>query len=78
MDAIGSGGWGPPTSSTLVERGHEPDKAMGSINRVEVFVTVVQSITFIVVLVQRKWKIDRGFVLVGAPARRLPRTWPST
>jgi len=45
-DAIGGGGWGPIVTSTLVGRGNDPRLAIGSVNRAEFFVTLVQAMTF--------------------------------
>jgi uncharacterized protein len=50
LDATGGGGWGPIVTSTLVGRGHEPRMAIGSVNRAEFFVTIVQSATFILTI----------------------------
>jgi uncharacterized membrane protein YfcA len=71
LDAIGGGGWGPIVTSTLVGRGHEPRKAIGSVNRAEFFVTLVQSATFIVVLGSTTWRVVLGLCLGGALAAPL-------
>ncbi len=50
MDAIGGGGWGPVITSTLLARGNEPRFTVGSVNLTEFFVTLAQSITFVITL----------------------------
>jgi len=56
LDAIGGGGWGPTVSSTLVGAGHEPRKAIGTVNTAEFFLTVAVSATFVWALVTGHWK----------------------
>lgn len=68
LDAMGGGGWGPIVTSTLVGRGHEPRKAIGSVNRAEFFVTVVQSLTFVLVIGWSNWMVVAGLCLGGALA----------
>jgi len=46
FDAIGGGGWGPIVTSTLMARGNSPRFAIGSVNLTEFFVTLAQSIVF--------------------------------
>lgn len=74
MDAIGGGGWGPIVTSTLVERGHEPRMAIGSVNRAEFFVTVVQSATFVLTIGIGNWPVVLGLCLGGALAAPLAAT----
>jgi uncharacterized membrane protein YfcA len=84
MDAIGGGGWGPIVTSTLVARGNNPRFTVGSVNATEFFVTVSESLTFI--LAMSSVYLDYGKVILGlliggvlaAPlaafaARKLPR-----
>lgn len=47
LDAIGGGGWGPVTASTLMGRGHTPRMVVGSVNTAEFFVTIAASVTFL-------------------------------
>lgn len=47
FDSVGGGGWGPIVTSTLMARGGEPRRVIGSINLAEFFVTIVQAATFI-------------------------------
>jgi uncharacterized protein len=74
MDAIGGGGWGPIVTSTLVGRGHEPRMAIGSVNRAEFFVTVVQSATFVLTIGVGSWPVVLGLCLGGAVAAPLAAT----
>ena len=80
-DAIGGGGWGPIVTTTLVARGHHPRFSIGSVNTSEFFVTLSQSIVFILTLgFMDTWRIILGLLIGGAIAaplaahlvRRLP------
>ncbi len=50
FDAIGGGGWGPIVTSTLVARGNNPRFTIGSVSMTEFFVTLSQSVVFILTL----------------------------
>ena len=50
LDAIGGGGWGPVVTSSLVGRGHDPKRVIGSTNFTEFAVTLIISITFALAL----------------------------
>ena len=50
FDAIGGGGWGPIVTSTLVARGNSPRFTIGSVSMTEFFVTLSQSIVFVLTL----------------------------
>ncbi len=70
FDAIGGGGWGPIVTSTLIARNYDPHKTVGSVNAVEFFVTLCQSITFILALGLTHWRIIVGLLVggvLGAP-----------
>lgn len=56
LDAVGGGGWGPTVSSTMVGAGHEPRKAIGTVNTAEFFLTVAISATFVWALVTGHWE----------------------
>jgi uncharacterized membrane protein YfcA len=56
LDAIGGGGWGPTVSSAMVGSGHEPRKAIGTVNTAEFFLTVAISATFVWALVTGHWE----------------------
>jgi uncharacterized membrane protein YfcA len=68
LDAMGGGGWGPIVTSTLVGRGHEPRMAIGSVNRAEFFVTLVQSVTFVLTLGLTNWPITLALCVGGGLA----------
>ena len=68
-DAVGGGGWGPVVTSTLVARGKHPRMTIGSVNFSEFFVTLGQSILFVVTLSLGKyWQIILGLLVGGAIA----------
>jgi len=68
-DAIGGGGWGPVVTSTLVARGKHPRMTIGSVNFSEFFVTLVQSIVFVLTLsISQYWQIIVGLLVGGAIA----------
>ena len=68
-DAIGGGGWGPVVTSTLVARGKYPRTTIGSVNFSEFFVTLPESITFVLTLsFSEYWQIIIGLLIGGAIA----------
>jgi uncharacterized membrane protein YfcA len=80
-DAIGGGGWGPVVTSTLVARGKFPRTSIGSVNFSEFFVTMAQSIVFVITLsFSEYWQIIVGLLVGGviaAPlAARMTRKLP--
>ena len=80
-DAIGGGGWGPVVTSTLVARGKDTRLTIGSVNFSEFFVTLAESITFVLTLnFFEYWQIIVGLLVGGviaAPlAARMTRTLP--
>jgi uncharacterized membrane protein YfcA len=68
MDAIGGGGWGPVVTSTLVSRGHDAKKVIGSTNLTEFLVTTVISATFILTLGWSQLGPAIGLILGGVVA----------
>lgn len=80
LDSMGGGGWGPVVTSTLVARGNDVRKTIGSVNASEFFVTVAASITFFLTIGLRNWQMIAALALGGLPAapvaawacRRLP------
>lgn len=71
-DAIGGGGWGPVVTSTLVARGKYPRTTIGSVNFSEFFVTLAESITFVLTLsFAEYWQIIVGLLVGGAIAAPL-------
>lgn len=71
FDAVGGGGWGPVVTTTLVARGKEPRFAIGSVNLSEFFVTLSESITFILTIGLVYWKVILGLLLGGVLAAPL-------
>lgn len=72
FDAIGGGGWGPIVTTTLVARGKDPRLTIGSVNFSEFFVTLIESIVFIVTLsFGEYWRIILGLLIGGALAAPL-------
>ena len=71
-DAIGGGGWGPVVTSTLVARGKYPRITIGSVNFTEFFVTLGQSILFVIALsFGEYWQVILGLLLGGVVAAPL-------
>jgi len=68
LDALGGGGWGPVATTTLVTNNVEPSKAIGSVNFTEFFVTLAESMTFIILIgpEQFDWIIILGLLIGGA------------
>jgi len=73
FDAIGGGGWGPVVTTTLVAAGKKPRFAIGSVNLSEFFVTLSESIMFILTIgnLVDYWRIILGLLLGGAIAAPL-------
>jgi uncharacterized membrane protein YfcA len=80
LDALGGGGWGPLVTTTLVASGNHPRQTIGSVNASEFFVTVTESVVFILTIGLTHWQIILGLLLGGVIAaplaaqltRRLP------
>lgn len=71
-DAIGGGGWGPVVTSTLVARGKHPRRTIGSVNFSEFFITLAESITFVLTLnFTQYWQVILGLLVGGAIAAPL-------
>lgn len=71
LDAVGGGGWGPVVTSTLVANGNPPRLVIGSVNMAEFFVTLVESVTFLVLLGTVHWPVVVGLIVGGLPASPL-------
>lgn len=71
LDAAGGGGWGPIVTTSLVGRGHDPKKVIGSTNLTEFLVTVVISIAFILTLGWTELRGAIGLILGGILAAPL-------
>lgn len=70
LDAIGGGGWGPITTTTLVGRGGEPRFVIGSVNTSEFFVTLAIGSALIWAFVTGRWAegaaiVDHAPAIVG-------------
>ncbi|MBN2359223.1 MAG: sulfite exporter TauE/SafE family protein [Deltaproteobacteria bacterium] len=80
LDAMGGGGWGPVVTTTLVARGNQPRETIGSVNASEFFVTLAESVVFVMTIGLSHWQIILGLLLGGVVAaplaalvtRRLP------
>jgi uncharacterized membrane protein YfcA len=68
LDSMGGGGWGPVVTGTLVARGNDVRKTVGSVNASEFFVTVAASITFFFTIGLTKWRMIAALALGGLPA----------
>ena len=72
FDAVGGGGWGPIVTSSLLARGNNARLTIGSVNLAEFFVTLFESIAFIIVAVGlMRWHIIAGLIVGGAMAAPL-------
>ena len=72
FDAVGGGGWGPIVTSTMVASGHPPRYTIGSVNTAEFFVTLVQALTFTVLLgIGQYWQYILGLAVGGVIAAPL-------
>jgi hypothetical protein len=71
VDAIGGGGWGPIVATTLVVRGNDPRRTIGTVNAVEFFVTAAASVTFFFALGLTHWRVIAGLAAGGVLAAPL-------
>jgi len=67
VDALGGGGWGPIATTTLVANNVKPNKAIGSVNFAEFFVTTAETITFLILIGPENfnWLIILGLIAGG-------------
>jgi uncharacterized membrane protein YfcA len=71
MDAVGGGGWGPIATPSLILSGNdEPRQVVGSINLVEFFVTLAETLTFLITVGPEafRWDIVVALLIGGAIA----------
>ena len=68
LDALGGGGWGAITTSTLIMKGVEPRYAIGTANAVEFFVAVAIAITLGFALGALYWQAVLGLLIGGVAA----------
>jgi uncharacterized membrane protein YfcA len=71
LDAMGGGGWGPIVTTSLLGRGHEPKKVIGSTSLTEFLVTLTISITFVLTLGWSDMSSAIGLVIGGVIAAPL-------
>ena len=71
LDAMGGGGWGPVVTGSLIGRGHEPRRVIGSTNLTEFLVTVTISITFVLSLGWSEMHSAIGLIIGGVLAAPL-------
>ncbi|HEY9012739.1 MAG TPA: sulfite exporter TauE/SafE family protein [Devosia sp.] len=68
LDAMGGGGWGPIVTTSLVGRGHEPKKVIGSTSLTEFLVTLTISLTFVLTLGWSDMSAALGLIIGGVLA----------
>jgi uncharacterized membrane protein YfcA len=71
FDATGGGGWGPIVTTTLISQGSSPRKTIGSVNLTEFFVTVAESLTFVLTIGLVHWQVIIGLLVGGVIAAPL-------
>jgi hypothetical protein len=72
FDAIGGGGWGPIVTTTLMARGKDARMTIGSVNFSEFFVTLAESVTFVLTLsFLGYWQVILGLLIGGVIAAPL-------
>ncbi len=71
LDAMGGGGWGPVVTGSLIGRGHDPRRVIGSTNLTEFLVTTIISATFIASLGWTELQSAIGLVIGGVLAAPL-------
>ena len=70
IDALGGGGWGPLIATTLIARGNDIRKTIGTVNAAEFFVTMAASVTFFMTIGFSHWQAIAGMAagaVVAAP-----------
>jgi uncharacterized membrane protein YfcA len=71
FDAIGGGGWGPIVTTTLMARGNSPRFTIGSVNLAEFFVTLCESVAFVLTIGLVHWHVIIGLMIGGGVAAPL-------
>jgi uncharacterized protein len=72
LDAIGGGGWGPLVTSTLIARGDNPRKTIGSVTMSEFLLATAVSVAFVLSLEWREYaQLVVGLIIGGAVAAPL-------
>ena len=65
MDAVGGGGWGPVVTSTLVGRGNDPRKTIGTVNAAEFFIAFSTAGAFLLWAKMDHWLLVAGLIVGG-------------
>jgi len=88
LDTLGGGGWGPIGTPSLILSGSDPNKAVGTIEFTEPFVSLAAVVTFGVTLGFENFMWERtipmivgGFIITpiaGWVTSRLPKRWLGT
>ena len=68
---MGGGGWGPVVTGSLIGRGHNPRRVIGSTNLTEFLVTTIISATFIITLGWSELRSAIGLIIGGVLAAPL-------
>lgn len=70
FDATGGGGWGPVVTSTMIARGNDAKKTIGTVNIAEFVVTIAEVTTFVALIqdFSKYFNIIIGLVLGGVAA----------
>jgi uncharacterized protein len=68
LDAVGGGGWGTITTSTMIARGIPPRFAIGTANAVEFFVTLAISVTLWFQIGRPRYDMVLALLIGGATA----------
>jgi len=61
---MGGGGWGPICTPSLIITGTEPNKAVGSVDFAEFFITLAITSTFVIIIGYEKFRWDLVFALL--------------
>ncbi|MEO1165619.1 MAG: sulfite exporter TauE/SafE family protein [Chloroflexota bacterium] len=73
VDAVGGGGWGPVVTSTLLSKGHNPHRAIGSVSFAEAFVATAITVVLLshVSFASMNWSLVVGLMIGGVGAAPL-------
>lgn len=65
VDAVGGGGWGPVVSTTLLGRGQEPRRTIGSVNAAEFFIAAATGLSLVFMAEVTAWTTIAGLIFGG-------------
>lgn len=65
LDAVGGGGWGPIVTTTLIGRGNNPRKTIGTVNTAEFFVALATGISLLFLGAVTHWVFVAGLIIGG-------------